>query len=114
MFGEQLKKLRKERKLNQIDFAKSVQISQGQLSSYEANKYKPSFDVIKRMADFFGVSTDYLLGNTDDRTPLNKAPTLNDIKIADLTSINGVPISDSDKQLIESYIDVLLKGRNGD
>ncbi len=60
-----IKSLREDRDLKQIDVAKITGIDQRSLSNYETGKTKPDSDTIIRLADFFGVSCDYLLGVTD-------------------------------------------------
>ena len=60
-----IKDLREDRDLRQSDVAEAVGIDQRSLSNYETGKTKPDSDVVVRLARFFGVSCDYLLGVTD-------------------------------------------------
>ena len=64
MFAETLKKLRKGRKLNQKQFAKEVFISPSAVSQYETGRTMPSRETLDRIAKYFGVSTDFLLGTS--------------------------------------------------
>lgn len=64
MFAEILRKLRKSRKLNQKQFAKEVFISPSAVSQYETNRTMPSRETLDRIAKYFGVSTDFLLGSS--------------------------------------------------
>lgn len=57
-----IRDLREDRDLRQIDVAKATGIDQKTLSNYETGKTNPDSDAILRLADFFDVSTDYLLG----------------------------------------------------
>ena len=57
-----IKDLREDRDLRQIDVAQAVGIDQRSLSNYETGKTNPDSETIVRLADFFGVSCDYLLG----------------------------------------------------
>ena len=69
MIGEHLFDLRKEAGLTQDDLAAILSVNKHSISSYERNKNEPP-DVIKiQIADYFGVSVDYLLGITDDPAP---------------------------------------------
>ena len=68
-FSERLKKLREARKLSQRAVALGVGISPAQISRYESGERTPTEEVIRRVAIFFGVSADYLLGLTDDPSP---------------------------------------------
>ena len=72
-FGEKIKQLRLENKWTQEDVCMKLNISPGALSRYETGMYEPkSLDLVKDFANLFNVSTDYLLGKSDIRTPNNK------------------------------------------
>ncbi|MBR5773523.1 MAG: helix-turn-helix transcriptional regulator [Clostridia bacterium] len=66
-FAAKLTALRKERKLSQKVVAADLNISQGLLSHYEKGVRECSLDLLITIADYFGVSCDYLLGCTDVR-----------------------------------------------
>lgn len=63
--GKRIKYLREKSKISQIDFAKKIGVSNAVLSRYESGDRKPDYDTLQLIADFFEVSTDYLLGRTD-------------------------------------------------
>ena len=67
-FGENLKQLRKGRELTQKDFGAKVGLSKAVVSKYENGMGYPSFDVLVRIAQYFGVTTDYLLGVARGKT----------------------------------------------
>jgi len=67
-FGENLKSLRKSRDLTQKDFGARVGLSKAVVSKYENGMGYPSFDMLVRIAQYFGVTTDYLLGVTRGKT----------------------------------------------
>lgn len=71
-FGERLKKLREEKELSQEELGKRFNLSQSTIAYYEVNKKQPSQNTLNKMADFFNVSIDYLLGRTDDPNPPEK------------------------------------------
>ena len=60
-----IKELRKERGLKQTELAAVLNISQGALSGWETGRYDISNDDLKNLADYFGVSADYILGRSD-------------------------------------------------
>lgn len=60
--------LRKEKKISQKQVAEDLEISQALLSHYEKGIRNPNLDFIVRAADYYGVSCDYLLGRSPDRT----------------------------------------------
>jgi transcriptional regulator with XRE-family HTH domain len=70
MFGDRLRELRQQKNLTQEEAAKFLNISRGTYAHYEINKRQPDFRTLEKLADFFGVSTDYLLGRVDVTTPL--------------------------------------------
>lgn len=64
-FGERLRSLRKERELGQNQLAELLQISNASVSYWETGKQIPSAEVIFKLALFFDVSADFLLGLID-------------------------------------------------
>lgn len=62
--------LRKEKHLNQIGLAMKLNLSQYLVSAYENGKHQPSLESLIQMSRLFHVSVDYLIGNTDIRTPI--------------------------------------------
>ena len=62
--GDILKELRKDRRLTQGDIARLLHTSRQYYSDYECEKYALPLHHLEFLADFFGVSTDYLLGRT--------------------------------------------------
>ena len=65
--SERLRSLRKEQALTQTEAAKAAGISLKSYCWYESGERVPDADVLVRIADFYGVSADYLLGRTDER-----------------------------------------------
>lgn len=63
-----LKQLRLDKRLRQEQVARLVGVSKGAISAYETDIRQPSYDVLIRLANLYRVSTDYLLGRTDDRS----------------------------------------------
>lgn len=61
-FGEVLKTLRKGRGMTQSELGSKIGLSKAVISKYETGLGYPSFDVLIRISQFFGVSTDYMLG----------------------------------------------------
>ncbi len=74
-----LKELRHEKNLSQKDLAKKLNISQQAISLYEKGDREPKIDTWQKLADFFKVPTEYLMGITNDRVTL----TVNDLNPAE-------------------------------
>lgn len=70
--GERLAALRKEKGLSQAELAKLLNMGQSTIAMYERNRRTPDPTTLKRLADFFNVSVDYLLGRTDRRERLKE------------------------------------------
>lgn len=62
MFKDILKSLRLEHHLTQTKIAKDLDITQQQYAKWESGERKPNSDTLEKLADYFIVSTDYLLG----------------------------------------------------
>lgn len=67
MFGDRLKKLRESKHLKQSDLAKELGIGRTTLSNYELNNREPDFNTLGKIANYFNVSIDYLLGNSTEK-----------------------------------------------
>lgn len=67
LVSKRLKYLREEKNLLQKDIAKYLNITTSAYGYYEQGKRSPDMETIKKLADFFNVSTDYLLGRTNNR-----------------------------------------------
>jgi len=65
-FNECLKKLRKERKANQIELANLLDISPRAFRFYESGDREPNIAGLIALADYFQVSLDYLVGRSDN------------------------------------------------
>ncbi|MED4843934.1 helix-turn-helix domain-containing protein [Bacillus atrophaeus] len=68
MLGDRLKELRDSKKLTQDKLAEILGISRGTYAHYEINKRKPDYETLIKLADFYGVSTDYLLRGENKET----------------------------------------------
>lgn len=61
-FGELLAELRQDRRLTQKELAQIIFVTDGTISNYENGVHLPDVDKLISLADFFGVTVDYLLG----------------------------------------------------
>ncbi|MBD5534023.1 MAG: helix-turn-helix transcriptional regulator [Lachnospiraceae bacterium] len=60
--NENIKQLRMARNLSQVDLAKALGVTKQSISNWENNNIQPSIDMLIHLAEYFSVSTDYLLG----------------------------------------------------
>ncbi len=73
-FGRRLRVLRAAKGLSQNKLAEILGVSASTVALYENSFRMPSYDALIKIADYFGVSTDYLLGNdkqSDDSVNLS-------------------------------------------
>lgn len=63
-----IRSLRMQKAMKQEELAKIIHVSQSSLSGYENEKYEPDKKTLLRLASYFGVSIDYLLGIDDTRS----------------------------------------------
>ena len=68
IFSERVKELRKSKGLTQRQMAAALGITERSYQRYEAEN-NPNNDTLIKLADFFNVSTDYLLGRSDCKAP---------------------------------------------
>lgn len=68
MFKDRLKELRKSKNLKQAEFAAIFNASQGAVGNWESGKRMPDAETLSKIADFFGVSVDYLLCRENQTT----------------------------------------------
>lgn len=62
MIGDKLKELRENKGLVQTELSNLLNIKQGSYSNYELNKREPDIETIIKIAKFYNITTDYLLG----------------------------------------------------
>lgn len=72
MYSNRLRDLREDRDLKQRELSEYLKIHQTTYSDYEIGKLNIPVTVLHALADFYGVSIDYLLGRTKIKTPYQK------------------------------------------
>ena len=65
-FGNRLRESRKRKNLKQKDVAQHFGIALRSYQNYEGGQREPNFSTLVALADYFDVTTDYLLGRTDE------------------------------------------------
>ena len=65
MLNENIKRLRMARGLNQVEFARVMGVSKQCVSNWENDNVMPSIEMLIKIADFFNVTTDYILGRNE-------------------------------------------------
>lgn len=118
MFSERLRKLRRERNLTQTELANSLNVSNGTIAMWETEKRQPDLDMVSKIASFFNVSVDYLMGREQkvDNNVAGVQLERQTVRIPVYGTIPaGVPIDMIEDSYIEDYEDIsadLLRGGN--
>ena len=68
MLNERIKELRNSLNLTQVELAKSLNVTKQCVSNWENDNIQPSVDMLLKIAKYFNVSTDYLLGKESKKT----------------------------------------------
>lgn len=84
MFSDALRQLRKQKKINQASLADAIGMSQATIASWEKGTRKPDAETVAQLADYFGVSIDYLMGREE---PPKEEPTSRDERRAKMEEI---------------------------
>lgn len=71
-FGEKIKELREEKGLSQMNLSKQIDITQSAIARYELELTEPRASDIKKICEFFNVTSDYLIGLDNSYTTLKK------------------------------------------
>ena len=72
MYKLRIRDLREDKDLNQTQLADLLQVHQTTYSDYELERVNIPIPSLHKLADFYNVSVDYLLGRTDVKTPYPK------------------------------------------
>lgn len=94
MFANRFKNLRQSKELNQVQLAEKLGVKKQSISNWENDNIMPSVEMLVKIADFFHVSTDYLLGRDE------KAE--NAIQLLDLSGLTPLQ-SEHIRALVEDF-----------
>ena len=103
MIALRLRQLREEKRVNQIDIAQHLNITREAYSMYETGKRQMNYESLDLLADYFGVSVDYLLGRKEDSPKQDEAELLRKYALLDergRASVNA---------LLEHEVSVMLQ-----
>lgn len=97
-FRERLKAARELREWNQSDLASKAGLPASSIAHFEGGKRKPSFDTLRRLANALEVTTDYLLGRTDNPALAESGDPL----FRDVSNLTG-----NDRELAKDFLKML-------
>ena len=107
--GNRIAELRSNAHMSQFQLAKVLGIGTSTLGMYETNKRKPSPKVLNRIADYFNVSTDYLLGRTNPADQVHEMTI--DEALGTIMSFEGKPVTDHDKKVMKDLLEIYLRNK---
>ena len=110
MFLSRLKNLRKNANLSQVEFAKKFNIANGTVGNWESGKRQPDQEMLTKIADYFDVSVDYLLGRTNTPKPTPLDEQLSGVDFAMWNEAKDM--TDAEKQDIVNYMKFKKTQRN--
>lgn len=103
MLGNNIKELRKSKRMTQKDLAEVMNVSQQTIGAWETERAVPGADTLNDLADYFNVTTDYLLGRPEEK----KEKDSNSVDLADMDALltyQGKQIPDQDRELINDLL----------
>ncbi len=109
ILGNRIKLLREQSNLTQIELAKQINVSNTTLSQYETGQRVPSDDIKIKIATYFGVSLDFLLGQEKIKVAHNELPLSQELQ--DLLTVAS-DLSDEDLQKAREYVELLKLKHN--
>ena len=104
-----LKLLRQEKGVSQQRLAEAIGVSQPSINKYENHSIEPELEILKRMADYFDTSVDYLIGHTNIRRRIEYTEPFS-LNEEEMTVVRGYrSLKVSEKQCINQMIHVLAE-----
>ena len=100
IFGQKLKELRRKHKITQEQLAKIINVERSSIGKYESTNTIPSKETLLKIAQYFNVSTDYLLGNESTQQRRESKKTIETEKI-----------TEQEKTLLETFRSTTELGR---
>ena len=108
MLGQKIRDLRKQKRLSQTELGKYIGVSQTTVTAWENGRAEPSSGYLSKLADYFNVSTDYLLGRPekadDDQVDLDLERALDNAH-----SFSGKPLSEHDRKVAKDVLRSLFQ-----
>ncbi|MBX6333744.1 helix-turn-helix domain-containing protein [Candidatus Saccharibacteria bacterium] len=117
--GNRLRALREKRKLTQKELAEKLNIPNQNISNYERDFRQPDYETLQTLADFFDVTTDYLLGRSSNLPQLTKKDEkdiakkmesiLEEMDSDTALAFDGEPMDEETRELVRAAIESNLR-----
>ena len=113
VLGKRIGEMRKKRGLTQRQLADKLKVSHGRISLYETGDRSPDPEMLKKLADFFGCSVDYLLGRTDDPNLSEDETDIKKILAQEKAHWDGRELTVEEKKYLSKLIQVAIQRNEG-
>jgi transcriptional regulator with XRE-family HTH domain len=120
LLAKRIAEQRKRKKLSQTKLAEKFGVGRSTVAMWETGDRSPDPETINKLADFFGCSTDYLYGRTDDPTPANGTKNEQPVDIRQLirekmktAHWGGHPLTKEDIEFLTRIIDAVINREEG-
>ena len=110
---KRLRELRKARHISQVKLAMDMNLSQRAISKYENGIHEPSLTMLKKMAQYFNTSVDYMIGYTDIAAPIDRIAQENMTEQEALLLNNFRQLTRENKTKAEGVLLALLTDEKG-
>ena len=109
---DRVKKLADKKKISIVELEEKVGFSKNSMYSWKKNK--PSAEKLEAVADYFNVSTDYLLGRVENpylnQTDEQREKTIEEA-LDSVMSYDGKPLTDNDREVLKRITEAYLDGK---
>ena len=109
--GQRIKLIRKKKGIKAYEAARDMGIAQSSYSGYENDFRNPDYSKLKKIAEYYGVSTDYILGLTNDPSPPNNEKDIFEYLNKENLTFRGVPLNDRELKPILDLLEVVAHDR---
>ena len=106
MIAKKLKELREKKEMSQAELANILDVAQQTVASWEKEKSSPNYGILIKLADYFNVSTDILLGRSG-KTTIPSEPLTEDER----ATLPLLPLSEDEREHLKQYRAVGESGR---
>lgn len=111
-FGQNLRDLRTLKRIRLHELGKELDVTASAISAWELGKKEPNFDMLKKIASYFMVSTDYLLNHKvlDNEEPIKEVVTQLAHKLYEISK--DIPVFEEELLSYISYLDFKNKSKH--
>ena len=103
--------LLEEKNITQRELADKINVTEVTISRYLSGERSPRIEIVNKIAEYFDVSIDYLLGRVDVRKDTTSAPA--DKEFANFYE-SYKDLDDSDKEILKATLDAIVRAKKGD